>query len=63
MLNLKQREILAEKFIDLGNIAVGALVFGIMVRAEWFGGPSLVIGLAVGTSAYIYAIKLLKGIS
>ncbi len=63
MLNFKQREVLAEKLMDLGNIAVASLVFGIVVRAEWFSIPSLMIGLMIGIAAYIYAIKLVKGIS
>lgn len=60
MLNFKQREMLAEKLIDLANIGIGSLVFGIVVRAEWFSGPSIVIGLVGGVLAYIYAMKLIR---
>ncbi|MBI4118927.1 MAG: hypothetical protein HY452_01550 [Parcubacteria group bacterium] len=60
MLNQKQREVLAEKLADLGNIAMGSLVFGFMVRSEVFNYLSLVIGLVIAFSAYIYAVFLTK---
>ena len=50
--NLKQREVLAEKLADLGNIAVGSLVFGYVVRSEAFTGFSLVLGLTIAAAAY-----------
>jgi hypothetical protein len=35
-LSPKQRGMLGEKLADLGNIAVGSLVFGVVLRAEAF---------------------------
>ena len=45
MLNPKQRNVLAEKLADLGNIAVGSLVFGYVLRSEAFNQFSLIIGV------------------
>ena len=42
--NEKQREVLAKKLADLGNIAVGSLVFGYVVRSEVFNVLSLALG-------------------
>jgi hypothetical protein len=58
--NEKQREVLAEKLADLGNIAVGSLVFGYVVRSEVFNVLSLLLGLAIAAAAYIYAMALEK---
>ena len=58
--NQKQRQVLAEKLADLGNIAVGSLVFGYVVRSEVFNAFSLVLGLAIAAAAYVFAIALEK---
>lgn len=58
MLNPKQREILAGKLADLGNIAVGSLVFGFVIRSEAFNNLSLLLGLAIALAAYGFAVKL-----
>ena len=60
MLNLKQREVLAGKLADLGNIAVGSLVFGFVIQAEAFNQFSLIIGLAIAVAAYWFAVTLTK---
>ena len=57
-LNEQQRKMLVNKFTDLGNISVGALIFGVIVRSDLFNFFSLVLGLAIGASAYLYAIAL-----
>lgn len=59
-LNSKQREVLAEKLADLGNIAVGSLVFGYVVRSEAFTNFSLVLGLAIAVAAYLFAVTIQK---
>lgn len=58
MLNPKQRNVLAEKLADLGNIAVGSLVFGYVLRSEAFNQFSLIIGLIIVIAAYGFAIIL-----
>lgn len=59
MLNQKQRETLAGKFADLGNIAVGSLVFGFVIKSEVLNTYSLLIGLAVAFAVYILAVAIL----
>ena len=46
--------------MDLGNIAVGSLVFGYIVRSEAFSGFSLILGIAIATTMYIFSIALVK---
>lgn len=60
MLNPRQRETLAGKFADLGNIAVGSLVFGYVLRSDFLNQLSLILGLIVGLLAYGIAILLEK---
>ena len=60
MFNFRQREVLGEKLMDLGNIAVGSLVFGYIVRSEAFSGFSLILGIAIATTMYIFSIALVK---
>ncbi len=60
MLNPKQREILAGKLMDLGNIALGSLVFGVVVRSEILNRFSVVLGLTFALLAYGYAVSLEK---
>ena len=59
-LNQKQREVLAEKLADLGNIAVGSLVFGYVLQSSVFNGLSLFLGLFIAAAAYIMALTLEK---
>ena len=59
-LNQRQREILAEKLADLGNIAVGSLVFGYVVRTEAFNGLSLIFGITLAALMYAFSILLTK---
>lgn len=58
MLNPKQRNVLAEKLADLGNIAVGSLVFGYVLRSEAFNQFSLILGIALMITTYGFAIIL-----
>ena len=59
-LNEHQRKVLGDKLADLGNIAVGSLVFGYVARSEVFDAFSLTLGLAIAAAAYIYAVALGK---
>lgn len=59
MLNQKQRETLADKFADLGNIAVGSLVFGFVIKSDVLNAYSLLIGLGVAFAVYILAVVIL----
>ncbi len=57
-LNQKQRDVLADKLTDLGNIAVGSLVFGYVVRSDAFNSFSLLLGIIIAAAAYVFAIAL-----
>ena len=58
MLNERQRRILSEKLADLGNIAVGSLVFGYVLRSDAFNQVSLLIGIIIAIAAYVWAMTL-----
>lgn len=58
MLNPKQRNVLAEKLADLGNIAVGSLVFGYVLRSEAFNQFSLILGIVLMIVTYGFSIIL-----
>lgn len=58
--NPRQKEILAGKFADLGNIAFGSLVFGYVLKSAALNELSLLIGFGVALGAYITAIWLQK---
>ncbi|MEK7532596.1 MAG: hypothetical protein AAB579_03270 [Patescibacteria group bacterium] len=59
-LNSRQKEVLAEKFADLGNIALGSLVFGYVLKSEVLNELSLLIGLGIAFVTYIMAMSLQK---
>lgn len=59
-LNEKQREVLAEKLADLGNIAVGSLVFGYVLRSEVFNELSLILGIIIAAAAYGVALRFVR---
>lgn len=61
MLNLNQREVLAEKLMDLGNIAAGSMVFGVLIKRELFNVWSLLLGIATLIILYGIAMILKKG--
>ena len=60
MLNTKQRERLAHILAELGNVAVGSLVFGFVLRSDTFSGLSLVIGLGIAAVSFFFSVKLDK---
>lgn len=59
-LNERQRNVLAEKLADLGNIAVGSLVFGYVIQSELLNGLSLFLGLTFAALAYALTIALAR---
>ena len=60
MLNTKQRERLAHILAELGNVAVGSLVFGFVLRSDKFNVLSLVIGLGIAAVSFFFSVKLDK---
>jgi len=59
-LNQRQREILAQRLGELGNIAIGSLVFGFVLRSEAFNALSLILGLVIAGATYVFAVILEK---
>ena len=59
-LNEKQREFLAEKLGELGNVAIGSLVFGFVLNSKVFNPLSLMLGLAIASITYLFAVVLKK---
>lgn len=60
MLNEKQREVLAEKLADFGNIAAGSLIFGTIFRAELLAVVSILIGLTLVLTSYLLSLLLTR---
>lgn len=60
MLNSRQKEMLAQRLAELGNIAIGSLVFGFVLRSDAFNNFSLLLGLAVAIVMYASAIILAR---
>ncbi len=58
--NPRQKEVLAGKFADLGNIALGSLVFGYVLKSEALNESSLLIGLSIALATYATAVSLQK---
>jgi len=55
------RKLFAEKILDLGNIAAGALVFGYLINRDIFPGRYLlVIGFMVFLGLYGFAYLIAK---
>lgn len=46
-MNPKQREVFAEKLMDVGNIAAGALIFGQFFSEQGFRWGLTILGLAI----------------
>ena len=59
-MNPKQREVFAEKLMDVGNIAAGALIFGQFFSEQGFRWSLTLLGLAIMGGLYVYAYFLLK---
>ena len=57
-INTKQRQIFAEKMLDLANIAAGALVFGQLVSPEIIRWYLIVVGVGIIFVGYFIAILL-----
>jgi hypothetical protein len=56
----RQRKMLADKFADLANIAIGSLIFGYVINSEVFNQISLLLGFLIAIAAYIFAVRLEK---
>lgn len=54
----RQRELLAAKCADLGNLAAASLIFGTLIREEALTLFSLVLGIALLALAYVLAVAL-----
>ena len=59
-LNQKQCEVLAEKLADLGNVAVGSLVFGYVLKSDAFNYLSLLLGIVISVVGYTLAVTLTR---
>jgi hypothetical protein len=53
-LNPKPRERLAHTPAELGNVAVGSLVFGFVLKSDTFNGLSLVIGRGIAGISFFF---------
>ncbi len=53
---------LSEKLMDLGNLAIAALIFGQLVGGKEFSIPILILGVSLATAcyfiSYIVSLKL-----
>ena len=54
-------QIVAEKLMDTGNLALGTLVFSNLLLSTGIKIPHIIIGLIILCTSYFYAIVLLKG--
>jgi len=61
-LNSDQRKALSDKLLSLGNIAIGSLIFGVVVSRELFRWWLAVLGLVIYTILTIVGLLLLKTI-
>jgi len=60
MWNTRQRGLLSEKLADLGNIAIGSLVFGYVLHSESLNEWSLFFGFSFVVLVYWWAMVLEK---
>ena len=58
--NQKQREVLAEKLIDLANIVAGALVVGQFISDHAFNILSFIFGLLTTGVLYFVGLEFSK---
>jgi hypothetical protein len=59
-MNPKQREVFAEKLMDVGNIAAGALIFGQFFSEQGFRWELTLLGLAVMAGLYTLCVLSAK---
>lgn len=60
-LTIDQRGRIAEKVMELGNLAFGGLILGQALAGRPFDFWLALIGVAGAVSSYIAAIRLMKG--
>lgn len=53
-----QRNVLAEKLADFGNIAAGSLIFGSIVSERILTVVSVLIGILLFVTSYVFALFL-----
>jgi len=60
-MNNDQRKFISDKLGTLGNIAVGALIFGQFLSKELFRFPSFLFGVLLWFICYTTAYLVLRG--
>ena len=60
-MNERQRKFVSDKLGTLGNIAVGALIFGQFLSKESFRFPSFLFGTVFWVTCYVTGYLILKG--
>ena len=60
-MNQNQRKFISDKLGTLGNIAVGALIFGQFLSKESFHFPSFSFGVTCWVTCYLAGYFVLKG--
>ena len=60
-MNQHQRKFVSDKLGTLGNIAVGALIFGQVLSKELFRLPSFLFGVLLWVTCYLTGYLILKG--
>ncbi len=60
-LNPKHRQLFAEKILDIGHLAVGALIFGQFISVEPFNWRLTIAALSILFACYSFSYFLLKG--
>ena len=60
-MNKSQRKFLSDKLGTLGNIAVGALIFGQLLSKESFRFPLFLFGVVFWVTCYLTGYLILKG--
>ena len=60
-MNEGQRKFVSDKLGTLGNIAVGALIFGQFLSKESFRFPSFLFGIVFWGTCYVAGYLILQG--
>lgn len=60
-LNKEHRQVYGEKLADLGNIALGAFVFGQVISEQLFSPRLAILGIGAFVTCYFSSYFFLKG--
>jgi hypothetical protein len=60
-LNPAQRQVIAEKLMELGNLGAAAMVVGQFVVSQGFNGWLFLFGIVFFLNAYLIGIALMRG--